>query len=71
MRCPSSPQSRKARGVRGSTCQGLNSSHFTDAGVISALASSVKPSGILDKTGHVPLGGDEVCFEIVVCGEDG
>jgi predicted phosphodiesterase len=28
-------------------------------------------TGILDKTGHVPLGGDEVCFEIAVCGEDG
>jgi hypothetical protein len=28
-------------------------------------------AGILDKTGHVPLGGDEVCFEIAVCGEAG
>jgi UDP-2,3-diacylglucosamine pyrophosphatase LpxH len=25
-------------------------------------------SGILDKTGHVPLGGDDVCFEQAVCG---
>ena len=25
--------------------------------------------GILDKTGHVPLGGDEVCFEKRVCSE--
>lgn len=27
-------------------------------------------SGILDKTGHVPLGGDEVCFELESCGFD-
>jgi hypothetical protein len=27
-------------------------------------------SGILDKTGHVPLGGDEVCFELASCGFD-
>ena len=26
-------------------------------------------SGILDKTGHIPLGGDDVCFESAVCGE--
>ena len=26
-------------------------------------------SGILDKTGHVPLGGDDVCFEKAVCGQ--
>ncbi len=25
--------------------------------------------GILDKTGHIPLGGDDVCFESVLCGE--
>ena len=25
-------------------------------------------SGILDKTGRVPLNGDEVCFEVAVCG---
>jgi predicted phosphodiesterase len=25
--------------------------------------------GILDKTGHIPLGGDDVCFEIATCGE--
>ena len=25
--------------------------------------------GILDKTGHDPLGGDDVCFEAAVCGE--
>ena len=23
--------------------------------------------GILDKTGHIPLGGDDVCFESVTC----
>ena len=27
-------------------------------------------SGILDKTGRVPLGGDEVCFELAACGFD-
>jgi hypothetical protein len=26
--------------------------------------------GILDKTGHIPLGGDDVCFESVLCGEE-
>jgi len=25
--------------------------------------------GILDKTGHVPLGGDDVCFELATCAE--
>jgi hypothetical protein len=24
--------------------------------------------GILDKTGHIPLGGDDVCFEVAQCG---
>lgn len=28
-------------------------------------------SGILDKTGHIPLGGDGVCFEAAVCGQAG
>jgi len=27
-------------------------------------------SGILDKTGHVPLEGDDLCFETSVCGND-
>ncbi len=27
-------------------------------------------NGILDKTGHVPLGGDDVCFESVLCVEE-
>jgi hypothetical protein len=28
-------------------------------------------SGILDKTGHIPLaGGDDMCFELEACGED-
>jgi len=26
-------------------------------------------AGILDKTGHTPLGGDDVCFEAAACGE--
>jgi len=25
-------------------------------------------NGILDKTGHIPLGGDDVCFESALCG---
>lgn len=29
----------------------------------------VLTNGILDKTGHIPLGGDDVCFELAVCGE--
>ena len=27
-------------------------------------------SGILDKTGHIPLDGDDVCFEAAVCGRE-
>jgi len=27
-------------------------------------------AGILDKTGHIPLEGDQLCFEISVCGND-
>jgi len=26
--------------------------------------------GILDKTGHIPLGGDNVCFEAALCAEE-
>ena len=26
-------------------------------------------SGILDRTGHIPLEGDEVCFELVNCND--
>ena len=26
--------------------------------------------GILDKTGHIPLGGDDVCFELAICGDE-
>jgi hypothetical protein len=29
----------------------------------------MKMSGILDKTGHIPLNGDEVCFEQADCGQ--
>ncbi len=29
----------------------------------------LRMDGILDKTGHIPLGGDDVCFESAVCGE--
>ena len=31
--------------------------------------ANLKLSGILDKTGTIPLGGDEVCFEKAVCRE--
>ncbi len=27
-------------------------------------------SGILDQTGHIPLAGGDVCFELEACGED-
>jgi len=27
-------------------------------------------SGIFDKTGHIPLDGDNVCFEMAACGPD-
>jgi hypothetical protein len=30
--------------------------------------ANLKMSGILDKTGHLPLDGDDVCFEVAVCG---
>ncbi len=30
--------------------------------------ANVLMSGILDKTGHIPLGGDDVCFEAALCG---
>ena len=26
-------------------------------------------SGILDKTGHIPLHGDDICFELEECGQ--
>jgi hypothetical protein len=26
-------------------------------------------SGILDKTGHIPLDGDDVCFELAACSD--
>lgn len=32
--------------------------------------ANLKMSGILDKTGHIPLDGDDVCFEMAVCGSD-
>jgi len=31
--------------------------------------ANLKMSGILDKTGHIPLDGDDVCFEVAVCGD--
>jgi predicted phosphodiesterase len=30
--------------------------------------ANLKLSGIFDKTGHIPLEGDDVCFDIAVCG---
>ncbi len=32
--------------------------------------ANLRMSGILDKTGHIPLDGDDVCFELEACGED-
>ena len=34
-----------------------------------AHIANLKMSGILDKTGHIPLDGDDICFEKAVCGE--
>ena len=31
--------------------------------------ANLRMDGILDKTGHVPLGGDDVCFELAICGD--
>jgi hypothetical protein len=31
---------------------------------------NLKMSGIFDKTGHIPLGGDDVCFEMASCTEN-
>ena len=32
--------------------------------------ANLKMSGVLDKTGHIPLEGDDVCFELAACPED-
>ena len=32
--------------------------------------ANLRMSGIFDKTGHIPLDGDDVCFELEACGED-
>jgi len=32
--------------------------------------ANILMAGILDKTGHVPLSGDTVCFEQALCGKD-
>lgn len=32
--------------------------------------ANLRMSGIFDKTGKIPAGGDELCFEAAVCGED-
>ncbi len=57
-------------GVQLPDAQGRAVDHVTlvtvdDAGVHIA---NLLMSGILDKTGHVPLDGDGVCFESAVCG---
>lgn len=31
---------------------------------------NLRMDGILDKTGHVPLGGDDVCFDVLKCGPE-
>ena len=33
--------------------------------------ANIRMSGIFDKTGKIPLNGDELCFEIASCGVDG
>ena len=30
--------------------------------------ANLRMSGILDKTGRIPLNGDDVCFEVATCG---
>jgi hypothetical protein len=32
--------------------------------------ANLRMSGIFDKTGKIPLGGDDVCFEMAVCGKE-
>jgi hypothetical protein len=29
--------------------------------------ANLRMSGIFDKTGHIPSGGDDVCFEMATC----
>ncbi len=52
--------------------RGRSADHVTLVTVSESGADIVNllMEGILDKTGHIPLGGDDVCFESAVCGEE-
>ncbi len=52
--------------------EGRSMDHVTLVTVTESGADIVNllMNGILDKTGHIPLGGDDVCFESAVCGEE-
>ena len=32
------------------------------------IIANLRMDGILDKTGHIPLGGDELCYQLTACG---
>jgi len=51
--------------------EGRSMDHVTLVTVTESGADIVNllMNGILDKTGHIPLGGDDVCFESVLCGK--
>lgn len=52
--------------------RGRSADHVTLVTVSESGADIVNllMEGILDKTGHIPLGGDDVCFESALCGEE-
>jgi hypothetical protein len=33
--------------------------------------ANIRMSGIFDKSGRIPLNGDDLCFEVAACGESG
>jgi hypothetical protein len=53
--------------------RGLSADHFlyvtVDGNAVDI--ANLQMSGILDRTGHVPLGGDEVCLDAGNCGDAG
>ena len=51
--------------------EGRSMDHVTlvTVGESGADIANLLLEGILDKTGHIPLGGDDVCFESTRCGE--
>jgi len=52
--------------------RGRSADHVTLVTVSEAGAdiANLLMAGILDKTGHIPLDGDDVCFESTVCPEE-